>query len=173
MEPIYRQTYQIRDCDIDCYGRLRPSMILFYAQDIAGQHCQLMSLGYEALAERGLFWAVVRHRVQVTRLPVEGETITVETWPMPTTRSAYPRSTVAYDADGNELFRSIALWILMDANTRDMVVPGKSGVNVQGLLRGSELAVPHSLIPGHLGNTRVRQVSFTDLDQNGHMNNCR
>ncbi len=173
MEPIYRQTYAIKDCDVDCFGRLKPSMVLFFAQDIAGQHCNLLSLDYDTLAKRRLFWAVIRHRVQITRMPLRGETVTVETWPMPTTRVAYPRSTVAYDARGNELFRSISLWVLMDLDSRNMLLPGKSGVDVDGLLRGSELAAPGSLVPKALSNSRARQVCFTDLDRNGHMNNCR
>ena len=173
MEPIHRQTYEIHDCDVDCFGRLKPSQILFYAQDVAGKHCGILRLDYETLAQRNLFWAVIRHRVQITRLPTRGETVTVETWPMPTTRVAYPRSTVAYDKDGRELFRSISLWVLMDLDSRAMILPGKSGVEVNGLLRGSELAAPGSLVPKVLGNRSSRQVSFTDLDRNGHMNNCR
>ena len=173
MEPIYREPYQIRDCDVDCFGRLKASMILFYAQDIAGRHCELISLDYDTLAQQRLFWAVIRHRVQITRMPRRGETITVETWPMPTTRVAYPRSMVAYDAEGNEVFRSISLWILMDLDTRAMILPGKSGIDVNGLIRGNELTPPPSLTPKILANTRYRDVCFTDLDRNGHMNNCR
>jgi len=173
MEPIYRQNYTVRDCDVDCFGRLKPSMVLLFAQDIAGQHCNLLSLDYDTLAKRRLFWAVIRHRVQITRMPLRDETVTVETWPMPTTRVAYPRSTVAYDAQGKELFRSISLWVLMDLDSRNMILPGKSGVAVSGLLRGSELTAPGSLVPKPLGSSSHRQVCFTDLDRNGHMNNCR
>ena len=54
-----------------------------------------------------------------------------------------------------------------------MVLPGKSGVAVQGLLRGSELAVPGSMTPGAFLNHSTRQVSYTELDVNGHMNNTR
>jgi len=173
MEPIFRKTYEIRDCDVDCTGRLKPSMVLFLAQDTAGQHCTQLSVDYDTLYKRHLFWAVIRHRVQITRMPVRGETVTVETWPMPTTRVAYPRSTVAYDAQGNEVFRAISLWVLMDPDTRVMVLPGKSGVEVAGTLRGGELAAPGSLVPRQLCSSRIRQVCFTDLDRNGHMNNCR
>lgn len=92
---------------------------------------------------------------------------------MPTTRTAYPRSTVAYDAQGNELFRCISLWVLMDRENRTMVLPGKSGVDLEGTLRGLELAAPRSLAPRPLVNCRSRSVCFTDLDINGHMNNTR
>ena len=67
---------------------------------------------------------------------------------MPTTRTAYPRSTIAYDADGKECFRAISLWVLMDTQNRSMVLPGKSGVDVAGLLRGCELAVPALWLSG-------------------------
>jgi len=173
MKPIFTKTYTVRDCDVDCFGRLKPSLLLFYAQDVAGAHCDTLSLNYDALAQRRLFWAVIRHRVQVTRWPTRGETVTVETWPMPTTRSAYPRSTVAYDENGNELFRTISLWVLMNLDTRAMILPGKSGVEVNGMLTGSELAPPASASLAPYTNTQVRKVAFTDLDRNGHMNNCR
>ena len=148
-------------------------MILFFAQEAAGGHCSHLALDWDTLAKRNLFWAVIRHRVQVTRLPVLGETITVETWPMPTTRSAFPRSTVAYDNKGNEVFRSISLWVLMDTQTRAMVLSGKSGIELIGTLRGNELAPPSSILPKPLDNTICRRVGYTELDRNGHMNNTR
>ena len=85
-------------------------------------------------------WAVTRHRVQITRLPKSGETIRVETWAMPTTRVAYPRSVVAYDEKGQELFRSITLWVLMNMDTRAMIQPGQTGA--------WSLPPPRALSPG-------------------------
>ena len=173
MEPQYVQTFTVDDMAVDRFGYLKPSAILYYAQEVAGEHCKALALDYDTLARRRMFWAVIRHRVQITRLPVRGETIRVETWPMPTTRAAYPRSVVAYDAQGSECFRSISLWVLMDMDTRNMILPGKSGIVVSGALRGTELAVPQSLAPGQLRNRRQRTVCYTDLDRNGHMNNTR
>lgn len=92
---------------------------------------------------------------------------------MPTTRAAYPRSMVAYDEKGNECFRSISLWVLMDTRTRNMILPGKSGISVLGTLRGGELPSPSNLMVRPQGSIRNRRVSFTDLDRNGHMNNTR
>ena len=173
MEPIYQADFEVTERDVDCYGRLQPSRILFYAQQVAGMHSTEMTVGYDVLKRKRMFWAVTRHKVQVSRLPRLGETIHIETWPMPTTRVAYPRSMVAYDADGNEVFRSISLWVLMDLDTRNMILPGKSGISVVGTLRGNELAVPNGLPAKLLRSSRQRTVCFTDLDRNGHMNNCR
>ena len=169
----YRCSYTVEDNEVDCFGCLKPSMILFYAQDIAGRHCVELAVDYDTMAAKRLFWAVIRHRVQITRLPQRGENITVETWPMPTTRVAYPRATVGYDAAGNEVFRVISLWVIMNLDTRAMILPGRSGIEVAGLCRGTELAAPSSLAPMVLENRKTRTVRFSDLDRNGHMNNCR
>lgn len=173
MELMYTQEFHILGSSVDRYGRLKPSMLLYYIQEVAGIHGSALGASFEALAARDLFWAIIRQKVQITRLPMAGETIRLETWAMPATRTNYPRSTVAYDAQGNELFRAIGMWVLMDVNTRAMVLPGKSGVTVQGLLTGSELKAPGSLVPKALTNTDHRVVRYSDLDRNGHMNNTR
>ena len=173
MESIYTQEFKITDNHVDCFGKLKLSTLLYFAQEVAGRHFDRIAMTYEQLAERGMFWAIIRQRVRVTRLPKSGETIRVETWPMPNTRVAFPRSVAAYDEGGNELFQVLSLWVLMDVNTRSMILPGKSGIALPGTLRGFELPAPTSLPAKQLLNHRVRSVCFTDLDRNGHMNNTK
>ena len=172
-EPIYRKQFTLYGNDCDCFGRVKPATILSMLQETAGEQCADWHMSWEEMAEKGLFWAITRQTVEITRLPRAYETITIETWPMPATRVAYPRATVAYDAEGRELFRCIALWILMDLNSRAMVLPGKSGIEVAGTLRGNELATPLGLPAKTMCNSRERYVNCTDLDRNGHMNNTR
>lgn len=69
MEPIYRQSFTLNDMDVDCFGNLKLSTLLYYAQEVAGCHSRLLGADYDTLFSRRLFWAVTRHRVQITRLP--------------------------------------------------------------------------------------------------------
>ena len=173
MELLYSQNFKILASSVDRYGRLKPAIMLSYIQEVAGVHGSALGASYEALAQRGLFWAIIRQKVQITRMPTEGETIRLETWAMPATRTYFPRSTVAYDVDGNEIFRALGMWVLMDMKTRAMVLPGKAGIEVQGRLTGSELKAPGSLAPKNLTRITPRRVGYSDLDRNGHMNNTR
>lgn len=158
---------------VDRFGRCKASALLYFAQEAAGGHCALLGLDWDTMAAKNLFWAVIRTHVRVTKLPRLGQTVTVQTWPMPTTRTAYPRATVGYDQAGQELFRSVSLWVLMDTHTRAMVLPGRSGVEISGVVRGNELAAPRSLPPQTLDRHDLRTVRFSQLDRNGHMNNTR
>ena len=173
MEGRLEKFYDIYGTMTDCYGCLKLSALLYLAQDAAGEHCKALALDWDTMAQRQMFWAVIRHRVQISRLPKEGEKISVQTWPMPTTRVAFPRSTVAYDEQGRELFRAISIWVIMDRNTRGMILPAKSGIMVPGVSFGNELPAPRSLAPQGLSSAETRQVRFMDLDRNGHMNNTR
>lgn len=173
MEPIYKQKFTLSHIHVDRFGRATPATLLYLVQEAAGSHCALLEVDHDTLSAQNLFWAVTRNRVQITRLPRLGETVCIETWPMPTTRVAYPRSVVAYDENHSELFRSISLWVLMDAQTRGMVLPGKSGITVNGTLTGTELTAPHAIATRPMDHSVTRTVGYTLLDRNGHMNNTR
>lgn len=173
MDPIFKKHFTVTENQVDRFGRVKPSTLLYFVQEAAGQHCSLLAVDHDTLSHKHLFWAVSRNRVQISRLPRLGEKVFIETWPMPTTRVAYPRSVVAYDENGLELFRSISLWVLMDDKTRTMILPGKSGVIVDGTLTGTELTVPRAIAARPMANTKVCTVGYSLLDRNGHMNNTR
>ena len=167
---IYRQNFTPTAQAVDCHGRLKPSTLLAYLQEVASNHFELIG---NSLDSKGLFWAVSRHRVIIQRMPTMGETVTVETWPMPTSRVAYPRAMAMYDAQGNLLAQAVSLWILMDKESRAMVLPGKSGVIVEGIVQGTEPELPRSFSPKDLTQNHARTVTYSELDVNGHMNNTR
>lgn len=170
---IHRTTFNVSDFQVDCTGNLKLSALLGYAQISAGEHCYQLGVDGSVLAEKNLFWAVTRHKVVIHRLPQRGETVTVHTWPMPTSRVAFPRSFAGFDENGQLLFQGISIWINMDSTTRKMVLPAKSGVCVEGVLQGWELETPHSIMPKQWENTARRQVTYSCLDRNAHMNNTR
>ena len=173
MEYTHTITYTVDDLHTDCFGRIKLSSLLRMAQNAATSHCRLLGTDWDTMSQKGLFWAVTRQRVEITRLPVTGETITIKTWPMPTTKVAYPRATAGYDAEGKELFRLISLWVIVNQTSRTMVLPRKSGVDVEGTILGNELPIPSGLSSADLPNSTHRTVSFTELDLNGHVNNTR
>ena len=173
MELLFSQSVTVTQADVNAAGELKLSALLHYAQEAAGGHCKLLGLDWETMQKKGLFWAVLRHRAQIKRLPKAGETITVETWPLPTTRSAFPRAVRALDAEGKVLFDVMSLWVLMDPNTRAMILPGKSGVDVPGIQRPDQADTPGSIPPGQFQNAALWHISPEDLDRNGHVNNAR
>ena len=63
--------------------------------------------------------------------------------------------------------------VFLRSQLNHFLKPGKSGVLVDGTLTGLELAVPHAIAARPMTNTCRQQVTYSLLDQNGHMNNTR
>ena len=169
----FEMTFDLPRERYDDRGTLKLSAALYMCQVAAGEHCKLFRLDWDTLQKRNLFWAVARVQGEFTRLPPFGQQIKVITWPMPTTRSAFPRTTEGYDESGNLLFRVTNLWVLVDTQKRTMLLPGKSGVELEGITLGRELSLPGSIYPEQLPEQTPRQVLQGDIDRNGHMNNTR
>lgn len=173
MDLLFEQFVTVQDGDVNQSGVMKLSALLHYAQEAAGGHCCQLGFDWDTMAKKGLFWAVLRHRVVIHRLPHAGEALHLQTWPMPATRSAYPRAVRAFDSQGNILFETVSLWVLMNIESRAMVLPGRSGVDVPGMLRGDEIGSPGSLAPGNHENSTLWSVGPQDLDINGHVNNAK
>lgn len=173
MDFTYTAQYPVTPLHADCFGRCKPSSLLRFAQDAAEAHCHLLGADWDNMAKKNYFWAIIRQRLEISRLPKTGETVTVKTWPMPTTRVAYPRATEGFDEAGNSLFKIISIWVIMDMQSRAMVLPDKSGIEVVGTTFGTELKAPGGLPVAQAELEVLRTVSYSDLDINGHMNNSR
>ena len=52
MGPIYQQEFTVTDNAVDRYGRLKPSMILYYVQEVAGRHFANIAMDYDSLATK-------------------------------------------------------------------------------------------------------------------------
>lgn len=173
MKTVFTKEFTVQHIHLDCFGRVKPSAMLHFVQRTVSAHCTELGISWDDIAPLGLIWVVGRSRLQVTRMPRLNEQLTVKTWPMPATRSAYPRAAVVTTADGEELYRCTTLWALMNKTTRRLVLPADSGISVPGQVFGNELPVPSSFAVAPADDSTTRKVCFSELDTNGHMNNTR
>ncbi len=170
---VYSRKYTIEEKACREKGRLALSGLLQAAQEISQEHCEKLGFSREIMEQKGLFWVVLRHKISIVHLPKAGQTVTLETWPMPTTRVAYPRVVQALDAEGNVLFQVLSIWATVDAVKRTIVLPEKGKIAIAGLIRGNEPEMPGKWMPRNHENTHIWQVKAEETDQNGHVNNSK
>ena len=104
-----------------------------------------------------------------------GETVSIETFPMPLRRWFFPRYFIFRNAAGEALGAAGTLWVLFDLEKRCMVAPGEVA---KAIPDNSDLTPPLG-VPGpvpRLTGEAVRSVRapvYSELDVNGHVNNAR
>ena len=70
MTSTYRTQFQVKDEYLDEQFQLKTSALLYFVQEAAGQHAALLGTDWGTLQSKNLFWAIIRHRVRITRLPM-------------------------------------------------------------------------------------------------------
>ena len=116
-----KREFILRNYETDFKQELKPSAVLGYFQETAGDHSEEMGLGFAKLAQDGFFWVLSKIYVEVDRLPVFRDKITVATWPHVPNKAIYERSFSVQDEAGGSLLRAFSRWCILDGKTGRIV----------------------------------------------------
>jgi medium-chain acyl-[acyl-carrier-protein] hydrolase len=174
MEQVWKERFEIKSYCVDFQQILKPSVLLQFFQEAASNHAEQLGGGYQALAEKGLFWVLSRLRTEITRMPGWGETIFCETWPANTEGLQFRRDFLIYDTDHNIIIRAVSGWLLVNsANLRPQRISAL-GINLSG--NDGKRSLDH--FPERL-NIQTKEISYrkkifyNEIDQNLHVNNSQ
>ena len=178
MELYKEQVCKLRLTDFNCYKQLRASAVLDLFQDLATEHSVEMGIGFEDLQKKGVFWVVVRQKLEFFHDAVykPHQEVCVRTWPHSASRLNIQRDYSLSDLDGNMLAKGTSEWLLLDIETRGIA-------SVLANYDGPTDFLPDRMFSGKLRKikdfeaaeqpTAVIVPQFSDIDFNLHVNNAR
>lgn len=168
--------YRLRWMDFDRYGRVQPFALFDMCQDVATVHAEQMGFSRDVVISRGVFWAVVRQKLEIVKDPRHFQKLTVRTWPHTMTRVSFLRDFFISDEEGDLLVKATSEWVLVDLETRKFASVKDFFGDLEDLddARAFERK-PRKLPTFEEGNRPVVEVvpSYSDLDLNGHVNNAK
>ncbi len=174
MQNRFEKRFYVRTSDFDCHNRLRPSSILDFFQDVAGEHAKLLGIGREEMIKEDIAWVLTKIRYESVGEPSMFEKITVRTWPHPPARLGFVRDYTIHGEDGRLIVKGSSEWVLINLSRRRLVrmenpYPLTSFCEDESFPEGF-LRLPR---PTGKGETLSFVPRFADLDVNGHVNNIR
>ena len=176
MNPIFEKEYTLRAGDFDKFDRLHPAAVLDLFQDVAGQHADLLGIGYDTLLKRSLMWVLVRVKFRFLAPAHRYQTVVVKTWPLEPRRLSHRREYCIEDENGERLVEGSSEWVVMDSVERKLRwTPTLYPMDFEF---HTELMCEQRLdrIQHHLPQTKsayVVRAGFSDLDINEHVNNVK
>ncbi len=168
--------YRLRWMDFDRAGRIQPFALLDLFQDVATVNANEMGIGRDELMKKGLFWAVVRTKIEIVRDIAPSQVVTVRTWPHTLSRFSFLRDFSMRDQAGAELAKATSEWVLMNAEERSFVSVKD---HYEGPLDFDEARAfekkPRKIANFDEGNRPTIEIipRYSDIDVNGHVNNAR
>ncbi len=174
MESIWRESFEIKSYHVDFQQKIKPSALMQFFQEVASNHAAKLGAGYEALIARELFWALSRLRVEISRMPRWGETITFETWPCGTEGLFFRRDFVVFDMDQHVIIRGVSGWLLLTVASLRPQRPSLLGIAVPiNKGRNSLADFPERITTQTERSAFNKTVAYNEIDQNLHVNNTR
>ena len=165
---------EIRNFETDFLQRIKPSAVLGYFQEVAGEHSEKMGLGFEKLAAQGYFWVLSKIYVELERRPHFRDKIRVETWPHEQGKAIYERSFLLSDEQGIAM-RAASRWCILKKNGRIVPCSAIEQPHVD-FLKERSVSFDDWLIPE---TEREGEPAFSlriansEYDLNRHVNNIK
>jgi medium-chain acyl-[acyl-carrier-protein] hydrolase len=172
MEPIYEKTFAIRSYEVDEHGLVRPTAILNYLQEAAGDHAKLLGVSVRDLMPHGLTWVLSRTHLRIEGTAHSREELRVRTWPSSREGRFSCREFEVTGGDGRPIALATCSFAVLDLATRRPVVIGER-LPAYPLLPRRALADDFATLP-RLAEAEAElsfRVGREDLDVNRHANN--
>jgi acyl-ACP thioesterase len=174
--PTFTSDLTLYSHQVDPFYHAWLSYYLQLIQEAAGLHAYQLGMSIPHLRRQGMTWLLLRTSLSISRYASWPQGLTVTTWPQKPWKFYFPRATIANDEHGNELFKALSQWMVIDLKTRRPARDPVFANNFDGV------GIPYELDPD-LGRQRPFDESmehmepynprllYSDMDFNGHINN--
>ncbi len=168
--------FPISTAEVDMFNRLKISALMKRQQEIGELHLAEFGTSSDKMRdEQGFAFIFTKMNIKVTRLPKSKENVTLTTWCSGLRGVRFTRNYVLRDETGAILTEAKAEVTTIDLNTRKIVRPREIN-GFEDFLYNEDLentcSYPEKLtFSSEVAKTYCRDVRFSDIDFNGHVNN--
>ncbi len=167
----YSEKRVILSDDVDFLGNMKLNRIFQIFSVLATTHAQKIGMWSEEIA-MNYAWIVSKQRLEMTspiRLGDEVEFVTVV---QNGSQAIFPR--YYYIKRQGEIIASCSsIWTMLDIHKRRIVAPKRIGIDIPKVEHDYMLEQPPTIEEENLDFVTQRQVLYSDIDMNYHMNNTR
>lgn len=160
------------ECDIR--KKMSLSNVMRHAQQMGSEHLVQFGLDYNRMADDGMVFLVAKQLMKIHRRPAFNEKLVLTTIPRKPKGAQFIRDTLFETEDGERLIDVSIAWLLADPQSHKILRPSVfDRYGLEMFPNDGETITRYRIhCPVGTGTSHLRQVRFSDLDYNGHMNNA-
>lgn len=170
---IFKKGYEVRFFDCTPEKTARVSVFLRIMGDYAGVDYTERGYGHDELWDRGMVFLLSRVSVHFERMPRADEKLVFSTWEHGIEGPMFYRYFEITDESGDVIADASTAWLLVDPVSRKILRPGTFNGEFRIVADKQVKAGKPARIklPDGAQTLGRRTAYYSDLDENGHMNN--
>lgn len=158
---------------IDRYDNLRLSTILDISQEIAGNHAEILGVGYEDFIKKNYIWIVLRNKIEVIKNVKNIHNVEVTTSLAKPRLFEFPRDYI-FKYNDEEIIKVRSVWAVYNIKEEKVIVPQEvSCLDTDSLGLFNRVKKLPAFNKEELEYVKSIDVTYSMIDHNGHMNNTR
>ena len=160
------------ECDIT--KRMSLANIMRHAQQMGSYHLHEVGIGYNRMYEDGMVFFVSKMLITIHRRPGFDEPLLLTTVPKKPKGAQFIRDTYFDTISGERLVEVSIAWLLVDPQEHKILRPSKfDRYGIEMFPNDGEYITGYRIRrPEGPGERHLRQVKYSDLDYNFHVNNA-
>lgn len=175
---INRFDYTVQPQDLDGRRHFRAVALERALLNTAGYAANERNFGaFKMIDSGGASWILLKIAIEMSAMPVEDETIHIDTWVEKVNRLLTTRNYVVKNGKGDTIGYATSEWTMLDLATR-RPYPITTDNNILSCVNPESVPVP---VPGKLppldapesSAKHTVKVSYSDIDYNGHTNSMQ
>lgn len=172
---MYSFKSKVRYSEVDKDGYLSLEALMNYFQDCSYFHSDDLGVGMDYLKANDSTWMLIAWHVQIFRKPVQGEEITIGTWPHSFKSIKGGRNFVMIDEEGNTVARADSDWVFIDTLKSRIARVPKEISDRYTLKDAIDMGNFKKIVYNEEELKECGQITVSPffLDGNGHVNNVK
>lgn len=168
----YSERFYIDFHETDFKGELTVHIMENYIQQVTERHAREVGVDFDSMDKENLFWVVSRLGLSMNRMPIKGETIIIETIMSGVERLFFKRRFNIWDENNNLIGTGLNYYLILDKGSKFPQRPGVCPIDILNIEDKGSGELDKIKMGQNLIEVKARQIYYSDLDLNGHVNNA-
>ena len=174
MQQTYQKEILVTEPECDITKRMKLSYVMRHAQQMGSDHLLTTGIDYDQMYRDGMVFLVNKMLITFNRRPYMDEKLVLTTLPKQPKGAQFIRDTVFETPAGEKLAEVSISWMLINPHTRKILRPSAFDRYGFQMLPNDGEYITGYRIKAPLGEAvaHMRQIKYSDLDYNRHVNNA-
>lgn len=166
------RTLCVTSFDVDSSGYARPSALMHWMQELAGEDLAQFGLTYPMMRQRGYVFVLFAMKLQIQSPMRAGDEYLLKSYSVGTHGATFTRD-FYFISRGRTVATASTKWVLLDFKERKILHPSRLDAPLRHFPEMSTgMDVAKRLDTSLTEKTDRRRVYPSMLDENNHLNNC-